>query len=120
VLQQLAVGVSSLSVLSSTVVHQLHSISHAGSRLAAQLDQLLGWAGKQERQSRLAAQQALGERCGQLGMGLLLAGLAVAAVRVGRLWEVHQVRWVACRAWFIVNSYAACYDRSMRCLRAGC
>ncbi|WIA41266.1 hypothetical protein OEZ86_004871 [Tetradesmus obliquus] len=91
VLQQLAVGVSSLSLLSSALIHQLHSITAAGSRLISQLDQLLGWAGKQERQQRLASQQALGERCGQLGLGMLLVGLAVAAVRVGRLWEVHEV-----------------------------
>ncbi|WIA41267.1 hypothetical protein OEZ86_004871 [Tetradesmus obliquus] len=90
VLQQLAVGVSSLSLLSSALIHQLHSITAAGSRLISQLDQLLGWAGKQERQQRLASQQALGERCGQLGLGMLLVGLAVAAVRVGRLWEVHE------------------------------
>ncbi|KAF6262102.1 hypothetical protein COO60DRAFT_1699512 [Scenedesmus sp. NREL 46B-D3] len=91
VLQQLAVGVSRLSVMSDAALHQLHGVSQAGARLAGQLDQLLGWAGQQERRSRLAGQQALGERCGQLGMGLLLAGLGVAAVRVGRLWEVHQV-----------------------------
>jgi hypothetical protein len=78
-------------VLSTAVVHQLHSITHAGSRLISQLDALLGWAGRQEAQSRLAAQQALGDRAGQLGVGLLLLGLAAAAVRVGRLWEVHQV-----------------------------
>jgi hypothetical protein len=81
-----------LSILTSTIIHQLHSFSAAGSRLSKQLEQLLGWAGRQERQAQLGAQQALGERAGQLGMALLLAGLAVAAVRVGRLWEVHQVR----------------------------
>jgi hypothetical protein len=90
-------------------VHQLHSITQAGSRLISQLDALLGWAGRQERHSRLAAQQALGDRAGQLGVGLLLLGLAAAAVRVGRLWEVHQVGFFITR--FDYADEAACHAK---------
>lgn len=91
VLQQLSAGVTSLSVMSAAVVHHLSSITSLGAQLATQLEQLLGWAGRRQRQQQLAAQQALGEQSGQMGVAVLLVGLGVAAVKVGRLWEVHQV-----------------------------
>lgn len=91
VVQQLASGVHSLSVMSSAVVHHAQQLSTGVTNLTSRLDSLLGWAKKQEQRNQLAAQQALGQHAGQLGLSLLLVALGVTALRVGRVWEVHQV-----------------------------
>eukprot|EP00878_Enallax_costatus_P006697 GHUV01007021.1.p1 GENE.GHUV01007021.1~~GHUV01007021.1.p1 ORF type:complete len:717 (+),score=210.53 GHUV01007021.1:1028-3178(+) len=91
VLQQLATGVHQLSVLSATVVHQLQQLSSGISSLTSRMDQLLSWATEQDQHKRLAAQQVLGHNAGQMGLALLLVAVGVAALRVGRVWEVHQV-----------------------------
>eukprot|EP00775_Hariotina_reticulata_P006609 gene6609-6837_t len=91
VLQQLAAGVHSLSMLSANIIQQLQYATDSLQAVIQRLDDVMHWVISQKQQEALAKQQLLSERAGQLGQLLMLLGMAVAAVGVGRAWEVHQV-----------------------------
>jgi hypothetical protein len=93
VLQQLAGGVHHLALLTAKVTQQLQYAADSLQHMTQRLDDVIHWAVSQEQQEALAKQQQLSERAGQLGQLVMLLGLSVAALRVGRAWEVHQVSW---------------------------
>jgi hypothetical protein len=65
------------------------AVAHLGSRI-------MGWSAEKDAAQRLAEQQHLLDRAAHIGQLLALVLLGITALRVGRLWEAHQVRAVVC------------------------
>lgn len=70
----------------------MQQLSSGVGSLISRMDRLLSWATEYDQQKRLAAQQVIGHNAGQIGLALLLVAVGVTALKVGRVWEVHQVR----------------------------